>query len=500
MTAELRQSYDAFPYQSFPFPQTHPDRLATIGYLFGLAPAPLDRCRVLGIGCASGGNLIPMAAALPGSQFVGIDFSPVQIREGVAQVEALGLPNVRLEVMDILDADESLGRFDYIIAHGVYSWVPQEVQEKMLALCAQLLNPHGIAYISYNTLPGWGMRGAVRSVMRYHTSQFDDPALKVQQGRAILEFLVQTAANDPSAYGVMLRTEAEDMRRKPDYYVLHDFLEGVNQPLHFHEFIERAARHRLRYLGEANFEQMFPNDVTPENRQTLMRVAPDLLKREQFMDFIRNRTFRQTLLVHEDVSLERKVSPLRVMDLRAAGRAVPVNESIDIRSNTPEEFRSPEGSGTTPYPVCKAALVALAARWPLSLTFAELRELAARGAGVPPSAASDALLASFLLASFASGAVELHFAAPPFVRESGARPAAGRLQRHQAAAGAQVTTLRHEAINVDATTQALLPLLDGQHTRAEIAARAWPALPAEAAARLLDEALPQLAAQALLVA
>ncbi len=500
MTVDLRQTYDAFPYKSYPFPQTHPDRLATIGSLFGLAPTPVDRCRVLGLGCSSGGNLIPMAASLPASEFIGVDFSPVQIREGVAEVEALGLANIRLECMDIMDVGDRFGRFDYIIAHGVYSWVPKDVQEAILALCARQLAPHGIAYISYNTLPGWGMRGVVRSAMRYHTRQFTDPVTKVQQGRAILEFLAKALGEDPSAYGVMLRAEAEAVRGRPDYYVLHDYLEGVNEPLHFHEFMERAARHALRYLGEAAFQDMFTGDLGAEMTQTLARVAPDLLRREQMMDFLRNRTFRQTLLVHEAASLERKVSPLRVTSLYAASQARPVRGAIDVRASVAEEFRTPDGSGlTTPYPISKAALVLLAELWPASLPFATLCARAADAAGVEVTPTTEGVLAALLLSGYAGGAVELHTIPSAFVRECGARPAAGAVQRRLAARGEDVTTLRHERIRIDEATRILLPLLDGARTRAGIAALAWPSLPAEQAQRLLEEALPQLAAQALLV-
>ena len=66
-------SYDDIPYESHPFAQSHPNRLFTIGTLFGMRPTPVQKCRVLELGCAAGGNLIPMADYLPESQFVGVD-------------------------------------------------------------------------------------------------------------------------------------------------------------------------------------------------------------------------------------------------------------------------------------------------------------------------------------------------------------------------------------------------------------------------------------------
>ena len=221
-----------------------------------MEPARVEACRVLEVGCASGGNLLPMAASLPGSEFIGVDFSPVQIERGIADVKALGLTNIQLLAMDIMDFSEAYGEFDYIIAHGVYSWVPNAVQERLLAICARQLRPAGIAYVSYNTLPGWRIRSVVRDAMRYHTRGIAEPAKRVAEARAVLEFLAESVKEDATAYGKALRLEAEFLRTQADYYILHDHLEEVNEPVYFHQFAERAARHGLGYLGEANFATM----------------------------------------------------------------------------------------------------------------------------------------------------------------------------------------------------------------------------------------------------
>ena len=183
------KSYDDVPYESHPFAQTHPNRLATVATLFGLRPVPVHRCRVLELGGASGGNLAPMADELRESQFVCIDYSPRQIEEGNRLVETLGLKNLELKYASILDVDESYGMFDYIICHGVYSWVPTEVREKILEICANRLSPNGLVYVSYNTFPGWHMRGMIRDMMQFHANRFTDGRQRVGQARALLDFL-----------------------------------------------------------------------------------------------------------------------------------------------------------------------------------------------------------------------------------------------------------------------------------------------------------------------
>ena len=124
--------YDAVPYPDLAYGNTHPDRLATMARLLGMTPAPVERCRVLEVGCAAGGNLLPMAYTLPHAEFVGIDYSAQQIDEGQARIRGLGLSNFTLACRNLLEVGEELGTFDYIIAHGVYSWTPPPVREKTL--------------------------------------------------------------------------------------------------------------------------------------------------------------------------------------------------------------------------------------------------------------------------------------------------------------------------------------------------------------------------------
>src|SRR5262249_40891875 len=163
--APASNSYDAVPYNSYPFPRTHPGHLAAVASLFGMKPAPIGRCRVLELGCAGGVNLIPMALTLPASRFIGVDLSARQIADGQKLAAELALDNLHLRHLNILDVDQSLGQFDYIVCHGVYSWAPGPVRDKILEVCARNLAPQGVAFVSYNTYPGWHMNGMIRDML-----------------------------------------------------------------------------------------------------------------------------------------------------------------------------------------------------------------------------------------------------------------------------------------------------------------------------------------------
>src|SRR5437762_2729762 len=189
-------SYEDVPYESKPIYRTHPDGLAALATVFGLEPPAVSRCRVLELGCASGGNLLPMALGLPESQFVGIDLSPRQVRQGQETIDALGVTNLELKALSIMDVGEEFGQFDYIICHGVYSWVPPEVQDKILAICSRNLTSNGVVYISYNCYPGWHACGMIRQMMCYHTRRIADPLVRVREARALLDFLCRMIGPD----------------------------------------------------------------------------------------------------------------------------------------------------------------------------------------------------------------------------------------------------------------------------------------------------------------
>jgi methyltransferase-like protein len=479
MSEDSSSSYDEVPYISGFFPASHPERMATVATLFGLTPPPVDRCRVLELGCAGGGNLLPMAQALPGSHFVGIDLSPRQIADGQAIVERLGLPNVDLRAMSITDMDEGFGRFDYILCHGVYSWVPEAVRNHILAVCKRNLAGNGVAYISYNTYPGWHLRGMVREMLVFHTRPFADPHERVRQARAFLGFLSQSAGDPNGLYTRILKQEANYLEHRDDSYLFHEHLEETNHPVYFTEFVTHAAAAGLQYLGPARFKIGDAN-LPPEVRGTLEGLATDRIRREQYLDFLDNRTFRQSLLCHAEVALRDAPVPQALAGLRIAALARPESAQPDVRSQAAEEFSGLGGERvTTNRPLIKAALVALFAHRPRSMTLEELRAEVQSLLG--PSADEIGLLAEGLLHCHLSNLVGLHVHEPTFVREAGPRPLASPVARLQAEADDRVVNLLGRYVQLEGFDRLMLKLLDGTRDR--------PALRACLAAQAAEGAL-----------
>jgi SAM-dependent methyltransferase len=493
-------SYDDVPYDSNPIWVTHPDHLAVVATLAGMRPAPVDHCRVLELGCASGGNLIPMAVALPGSQFVGVDLSPAQVGVGHATIAALGLPNVTLEARSILELDESIGTFDYVVCHGVYSWVPPAVQDAILAVFARHLAPQGVAYVSYNTHPGWHLRGMVRDMMLFHAARFAEPAERIRQARAFLDFLVAAVRRPDAPFGSQLREEAEMLRDAPDSYLFHEHLESDNQPVYFHEFVARATPHGLRYVGEAQPTTMLPGEFPPEVERTLRQMAEDEVQFEQYLDFLRNRTFRRTLLCHDDVSLQRAWSGAQFQGLFLSSRSQQVDEQESlVDPDVVARFRNPRGSVlSASHPLVKGALAALGDRAGERVPYRDLLDGAARRGGRPSplSAEDEQGLVESLVVAWLGGFVELHSHMGRAARSPTERPLASPLARLQAAGGRRVSSLRHRVVELEDPDRRLLCLLDGTRDRAALVE----SLPELAPAGSLDVRLRGFADAALLLA
>lgn len=482
---ETASLYDQVPYTSLSYSESHPDRLATIATLFGMSPAPVARCRVLELGCASGGNLIPMAYGLPGSRFLGIDLSVCQIEEGRKVISELGMDNVALEPLNILDVGSDLGEFDYIIAHGVYSWVPAAVQDKLLEICRQCLAPHGVAYVSYNTYPGWSMIGVVRELMLYHTRGISEPLEQVDRARSIVRF-VRDAVPDQSgayaaflhAYSELLGDPKESSKGSDGSFVLHDELAEINEPTYFYHFIEHAGRYGLQYLSEAQYNRTEPHDLSAESVEQLEDLAQDRIEYEQYLDFMRNRTFRQTLLVHSDVVLSRKIKPEKLLSFYVASHAKPNADTANLGDRGVWRFGNAEGrSISTNHPVSRKAMLRLGQAWPLSIRFDHLFSGARTQMGLGPTAGDMELdlqaLAETVLTGYGytDSLVELHVFQSAFTLDIGARPYASPVARWQAKKRMTVTNLRHERVRLDAFTRYLLLCLDGKHDRGALTRR-----------------------------
>jgi len=420
--------YDQVAYRTFPRRQTHPDRLAAIARFFGMKPAPVTACRVLEIGCGNGANLIPLAYHVPEGRFTGIDLAVGPVARARAMAGDLAIHNIDLRVADLRDLSAQEGEFDYIFAHGLYSWIPAEVRDRLLAVCRERMAPEGVAFVSYNVYPGRYPRQMIREILLYHTRALKHPAERIAEARRLL--------------GQLDHPEARSLMEQGDDSLFHDDLAPINDPVWFREFAAHAQRHGLQYLGEADSHHTFDPAMAQAGGN-----ADDLIATEQYVDFLKLRPFRQTLLCRQEVPLD-----------RAAG-AARMDEFLFSENKRARRIRDSKRAGIFDDRAVEAVAQALHDTAPLPARFEELI----------PYAGNAELLREILFALLTAGCVNLHVHDFPCQETVTERPRASRLARYQAAGGGNVTNACHIPVELDPIARHLVRLLDGTRTHDEVA-------------------------------
>ena len=301
-TNDVQQTiYSELGYKSMPFPYTTPATLEAYAALVGVSAPNPKTARVLELGATYGGNIISQALFNPDATFVGIELSQEQVEKGNEVIANAGLTNVSLVQSDIASIGSEIGTFDYIIAHGVYSWVDDGVKDALLRLIDEHLAEDGIAYISYNTYPGWHTMDEVRQLMMFSNrdkTQFNHKE-KVLHGKTIGSIVgsqilkYDNLKERNSKFLGALRS----VMQKDEYYVGHDHLEPNNDPVYFYQFNDHLGAHNLAYLCDADLTLSMVRSFDADIADTLDKLAlNDHVAQEQYLDFILDTTFRKSII------------------------------------------------------------------------------------------------------------------------------------------------------------------------------------------------------------
>lgn len=320
---EQNNRYDELRYYSKPFSYTSIALLEGNATLWGLTPPALKGAKVLELGSSFGGNLISQAVYYPDTKFVGIDLSEIQITQGNEIIKSMGLTNVRLEAKNILDITPEFGMFDYIIVHGIYSWVPENVKNKILEVCRKNLTPNGIAYISYNTYPGWKNREVARDIMLYANKYTQNLPLSEQtrRGKAVVQLFSDAIKSIESEKSKnQSRIENFDgIQTKGEHYVAHEYLEYHNNPLYLNQFVDSLHQHQLAYIGDTDFQLSYISWMPQHLRDMINQLSEtDYVAREQCLDYLYDVAFRRSLLCHN--KLQDKINRTETVDKRLLGK------------------------------------------------------------------------------------------------------------------------------------------------------------------------------------
>ncbi len=471
MAKNTHHKYDLIPYPEWSITESHPNHMAVIGRLLGVnTPAP-DQCRVLELGCASGGNLIPAAYYWPDAEFVGVELSKRQVQHGNLLMQEVGLTNAKILHRDIMQVDKRMGMFDYIIVHGVYSWVPPKVQERILKICREMLNRNGLAYISYNTLPGWSMRNMIRAMLFYHVQGVADPKRQLQQSQAFIKMMAQALPEHGSLSERWLKHETTDLVKAVPDYLFHDYLEENNHPLFFHQFMTQASANGLRYVADATLSTMLASALTPE-ANAFLDTVDNLVDYEQYMDFFYLRHFRQSVLCHAERRPKRALDIGKFTELYLAAH-LSCDDDINLHDVHEQTFKGlADQLYQVTQPLTKAALVVLTMDYPNMLSLQQIQSRAHQlleQYGDRRFLETQAQLPAELLNLYLSGALQASPVQRRIFSELSARPVASPLARVYAKyRKGYVATAHHDSMELDYLGWKLLSMANGKRERGAI--------------------------------
>jgi 2-polyprenyl-3-methyl-5-hydroxy-6-metoxy-1,4-benzoquinol methylase/methyltransferase-like protein len=458
-------AYDQVPYRSQAWPESRPEFLATLGFLYGFPRLEIGKARILELGCGDGGNLIPLAVAYPDSTLVGIDISSEQIKLAKQASKHLNLRNLSLEAQRFSDLSTDTTKFDIIIAHGILSWVAPEVQLQVLKLCQQLLADQGLVFLSYNALPGWHGEQAIRDNLLMLTQKTDPSLAKVKQGLHYLEFMRDHAMESDSVYQTVLKTVSQRVEQSPGiHFFAHEYLSSENHAYYFTDFVEKIKPYGLKVLCHAEHSPPDLENLDADLLSELSTMARDSTELQQYADFFTNKRFHQHILCHDSVKTSFHVNPVKITELW-------ITSSLQPASNQAHgTFVTPHGQKLEiTHDFYISFFNKLAERWPSPTRFHDIfTQCVAENPTTSPEHLRQELeeLCELLLQCFYGNIVSLSLNAPPYQAKAGERPCVSALVRQDVANDQPTTNLLHQSLYVDdPLLKEVFQKLDGTHDR-----------------------------------
>lgn len=362
---DSENEYDRLPYPSATFPQTSPERLSTIATLYGVDAPPTDRCSVLELGCGDGTNLLAQAYAFPGSSFHGIDLSQTHIGDAKRTSEYLGLNNITFQQADILDLSPSeLGTYDFIISHGLYSWVPEPVRERVLEIYSAALSANGVGYISFNAFPGCRMRQVLWDAIKPVAARESDPLTKVEVAIEFANKILDATDKDAPQYSLLAR-EVQSLHTRSPAKVFHDDLSEFNDPFYFSEFASQIGAHGLRYVAEAEIRN---NEWTAAGGGAPSDAA-DQIAAQEFSDFVEFQKFRWSIICRDSVPVSPFPLGERLRKCFLSANLTLVEPASELLDQSIVQFTGPKGVVEANEPAVKCTLALMARSWPRQFDF-----------------------------------------------------------------------------------------------------------------------------------
>ncbi len=465
--------YDSQFFESFPTPERHVQRLATLATLFGLTPPNLSEAKILEIGCGTGMHVIAQAYDLPNAEFLAIDHSREQIHHAKQMALQAGCPSVKFLHGDISERLHVKGTFDYILCHGLYSWTTPHIQKAILGFMKEVLSPHGICALSYNCLPGWSVRSGIHAaLLHFDAPDFSDEK-RILRARSLLKHQQDTLVDASELHECRLKEEVERCLKRSDAFILHELLNPHSHGLYLKDVIEQAAGFKLSYIGDTRPQRMH----RPSLREDVQPVPEELRGNfaspshyEVYYDNLYPQALRYSVFSREDCTPEALPVRETLLDMYLTSPLVPLTDPVPVHDDSTVEFGTPyQDTVDVQNRLLKAALTILHRSWPEAIRGSELFELSRQMLGVTgPFGHLEEQFCNLLLRHFPAQTIEFYIHPLRCSSQIGNFPRVSQLARYQVQNQSWVTTLRHEAFPINELHRRIIPLCDGKHSSDEI--------------------------------
>jgi len=462
--------YNLIPYEGGVTFNTSPGHLALCALWKTGARPPLSSFCYVELGCGNGANLLALAFYHKNATFIGIDNAESELNRAQKSSEALGLNNIQFLHENVRQLnDVPLLPCDYIVAHGLYSWVQADVRRAIFNFCQRHLSSSGLAYISYNAQPGWATRKLVRDVLR-RNPRVVKAAIQDQSKRAA-EVATQLISDLPSrdyAHAILLTEELERVKSASPGYLFHEYLTEVNEGFWLCDFVNDARKYSLDYVCDAQFSR-WEGYVPPALQSTLKQRNLDPIQQEETADLLCHRSFHASILCRSD-ALPCNAPNLAILEhLFIASSLASQSDPFDLTGGVVENFVGTSDTDITlDTSITKAAVIWLARQWPRGETFGILYDQALKmltESGFDAEEDARTKLAEDLFVLFEAGQIDLRLEEAEYDSNISSHPKAHALARYEALQGKVLTTTQHLPLHFSEEALLLISALEGTRSQ-----------------------------------
>ncbi|MGF1458064.1 MAG: methyltransferase regulatory domain-containing protein [Leptolyngbyaceae cyanobacterium] len=273
-----------------------PEWLDYVALSRSVAP-PTGNWRYLELGCGQGFGLTLLAAINPDHDFLGIDFNPVHISHARNLAKSAGLNNIRFEEADFVELAQQWpadwGQFDYIAAHGIYSWLQADVCRAIVQVIEAASTAGALVYLSYNSLPAWFSSHPIQHLMRlWQTTESLESVKAIETGIARLQELTELQAGMTKMLPGM-KAMLEKVAKHDRAYLVQEYLHDNWHPRWFDQVAEELKPAKLTFVGTASLSDLYIRSFMPQKFKDVLQQYSDPVVQEVMIDTLTNQSFRR---------------------------------------------------------------------------------------------------------------------------------------------------------------------------------------------------------------